>query len=164
MWPARATTRFRTLAPLGRAAALLLVALNLTFLAVQVKHPERKTTYYDWVIMPSLQGNAYESLGLWFARHADKVSIKAKQGETFTKDPIARAMLEGSSKPKKIIYKKNSETVTQYGVTRSKEVITLPVDFEVDKHIEEIIAYLKGERTGSRFVEPSTNKDQTSLM
>jgi hypothetical protein len=72
MWPARATTRFRTLAPLGRAAALLLVALNLTFLAVQVKHPERKTTYYDWVIMPSLQGNAYESLGLWFARHADK--------------------------------------------------------------------------------------------
>lgn len=111
---------------------------------------------------------AAEEAAVRFATHSEKASLKAKQGESFKKDPIARAMLEGASKPTKIVYRKDSETVTQYGVTRSKEIITVPSDFDADKDIKEIIQYLQGERrSGGSIKEAAKESDdhnQISLI
>lgn len=70
MWPTRPAARCAALATAGRAAALVLVAINLTFLALLVRNPERTAGYDDWIVMPSLQANAYASLATWFTRHA----------------------------------------------------------------------------------------------
>jgi hypothetical protein len=46
------------------------VALNIAFLISFAGPAARKFTLHDWIIMPDLRGNAYQSLGRWFARNA----------------------------------------------------------------------------------------------
>lgn len=52
-----------------KAAAIVIAVANVQFLASQLALPALKTTYYDWVIMPDIRGNAYRSLGDWIARN-----------------------------------------------------------------------------------------------
>lgn len=143
--------------------------LNLEGFDPDIIHKQRKKrgrrqTYFN----PKEEWQeAAEEEAIRFAENTDKVNIKAKQGQSFKKDPVARVMLEGSAKPSKIVYRKNSETITQYGITRSKEVIFIPTDFNLDEDFEEIISYLKGERREGkdRLTEPyEDDSNQTKLV
>ena len=95
---------------------------------------------------------ALKEAGLRFAGDTKRVNVKAKQGSSFKKDPIARAMLEGSRKPIKIVYQKDSETKTEYGVTKSKEVITIEAtEFDLENQIENIVNRIRsGDQSRSR--------------
>jgi len=66
-----------------------------------------------------------EEAAISLAKNTERASIKAKQGGNLKKDPITRAMLEGSRSPTKIVYKKDSIEYTDSAVTRKKEVLTI---------------------------------------
>ncbi len=101
---------------------------------------------------------AMEEAALRFGNNTEKVSVKAKQGESFKKDPIVRAMLEGSRKPIKIVYKKDSVVRTEYGLTKKKEVITIDSgDYDLENQIGSILEKLQGADT-LRTVRRSNNE------
>lgn len=108
---------------------------------------------------------AMEAAALRFGNNTDKATIKAKQGESFKKDPIARAMLEGSRKPVRIVYKKDSEIYTEYGLTKRKEVITIESDeFDLEHQIDSIIQRLEGVDTLRQRKSQDNNKTQINLF
>lgn len=108
---------------------------------------------------------AMEEAALRFGNNADKVMVKAKQGESFKKDPIVRAMLEGSRKPIKIVYKKDSVTHTEYGLTKKKEIITIDSgDFDLENQIAPILEKLKGTDTLRKIKQGNVSSQQTELF
>jgi hypothetical protein len=108
---------------------------------------------------------AMKEAGLSFAGHTKKISIKAKRGESFKKDPIARAALEGSRRPVKIVYEKESQTKTEYGVTKRKEILTIEsAEFDLDEQIEGIINALRGRVQNSEIANAPEQSDQNSLF
>jgi len=91
---------------------------------------------------------AMEEAALRLGNNAQKISMKAKQGQSFKKDPIARAALEASRKPVKITYSKDSEVHVEYGLTKKKEVLTIEAsDFDLDDQIEGILRQIAGRDT-----------------
>lgn len=89
------------------------------------KRGGRRQTYFN----PKEEyQEALEESAIRLAQHADKASIKAKEGENLKSDPITRAMLEASRKPVKIVYTYENEQYTEFGVNKSKEKITVEGD------------------------------------
>ena len=123
----------------------------------------RRQTYFNPI---EEYQEAAEAGALRFATNAEKAHMKAKQGESFKKDPIARAMLEGSKKPTKIVYTKDLSIITQYGVTRSKETISIPseLDIENSEQILGIISCLVGGENNRSIERSENNPDQTKLV
>jgi hypothetical protein len=80
---------------------------------------------------------AMEESAIRFARNVERSEVKAKEGADLRKDPLTRAMLEGSRVPSKITYTKNSEVISESGVTRRKLVIT--VEGGVSEHLDDKI-------------------------
>jgi hypothetical protein len=108
---------------------------------------------------------AMEEAALRFGTNAERVIVKAKRNENFKKDPIVRAMLEGSRKPVRIVYKKDSETHTEYGVTKKKEIISIESDeFDLDNQIDTILARLEGSDTLRQVDRRARNDQQTGLF
>lgn len=90
---------------------------------------------------------ALEESAIRLAKHTDKASIKAKQGENLKNDPITRAMLEVSRKPIKIVYTCENEQYTEFGVTKRKEVIAVEGDsFNLIDQIENIFSNIFGKK------------------
>jgi len=109
---------------------------------------------------------AMEAAALRFGSNTEKVTVKAKKNESFKKDPIVRAMLEGSRKPVRIVYKKDSEIHTEYGITKKKEIITIESsDFDLENQIDGILARLEGVDT-LRLTKTNNlkNSNQTELF
>lgn len=112
---------------------------------------------------------AAKEAAIRLAQHTEKATLKAKPGESFKKDPVARIMLEGSKKPTKITYTKDNEVITASSVTRSKETIGVSLDLLEDQDSDEIariIRLLKGEQEithGGRRIN-SVNDDQATLL
>ncbi len=71
LWPREGTARYPLLLLLGRAGALLVVAVNAGFLILQLIEPQRKMMSYDWIVMPAIAANPYRALGERFLRSAD---------------------------------------------------------------------------------------------
>lgn len=70
------------------------------------------------------------------------------KGESFKKDPIVRAMLESAKKPIKIVYRKDEAVHTEYGLTKSKQVITIDSgDYNLEEQIGPILDKLSGADT-----------------
>jgi hypothetical protein len=87
---------------------------------------------------------AMEEAGIKLADHAARVSIRAKQDKSLKKDPIARAALEGSKKPIKIVYQKERDTFTTSGIMKTKEIISIESDiYDLDTQIADIIDRLQ---------------------
>ncbi len=104
---------------------------------------------------------AMEEAALRLGNNAQKISMKAKQGQSFKKDPIARAALEASRKPVKITYSKNSEVHTEYGLTKKKEIVTVEAtDFDLENQIEGIMRQIAGRDTLRR----QTGNDSQSRL
>jgi hypothetical protein len=98
----------------------------------------KKQTYFNPI--EEFQ-EAGKETAIRFAQNTKRVSMKAKPGKNYKKDVVARAALEGSRKPVKIVYKKGSETITTYGLTKSKEIISIEAeDFDLDNQISNILA------------------------
>lgn len=90
---------------------------------------------------------AMEEATLRLGNNAEKVTMKAKKGHSFKKDPIARAALEASRKPIKIVYTKGNETHTQYGITKKKEILRIDAgDYNLENQIEGIVAQISGRK------------------
>lgn len=108
---------------------------------------------------------AMEEAALRFGTNTEKVSVKAKRNENFKKDPIVRAMLEGSRRPTKIVYQKDSEIITEYGVTKKKEVITIESDdFDLENQIDTILAKLESSDTLRRQGQAGQDSNQAELF
>lgn len=106
---------------------------------------------------------AMEAAAIRLSEHADKTYIRAKKGESLKKDPIARAMLEGSRKPIKITYIKDGITYTEYGVTKNKLEISIEGDnFKLIEQVNNIVANIFGD---NKKVKNNKKKDngQTSF-
>ncbi|GEM_PF-2984967 len=109
---------------------------------------------------------AMEEGALRFGQNTEKAIVKAKKGENFKKDAIVRAMLEGSRKPTKIVYQKDSISHTEYGVTKKKEVISIEAsDLNLEAHIDSIIARLNDTDTLRRADSTRRrNSNQTNMF
>lgn len=105
---------------------------------------------------------ALEESAIRLAQHADKASIKAKQGENLKSDPITRAMLEASRKPVKIVYTYENEQYTEFGVNKSKEVITVEGDsFNLNEQIENIFANIFGKKSAGNDKKKSDDNQMS---
>lgn len=108
---------------------------------------------------------AMEEATLRLGNDAEKVSMKAKRGHSFKKDPIARAALEASRKPIKIVYTKDTETHVEYGITKKKEVLSIEAsDYDLDNQIDGILSQLSGRNTMPQQRIHPTDDDQTTLV
>ena len=88
---------------------------------------------------------AMEEAAILGAEHINIAKLKAKQGCDLKKDPITRAMLEGSRQPTKIVYKKESHEFTDSAVRKQKEVISIEgtvFDFNTNEQIKNILSKL----------------------
>jgi len=88
---------------------------------------------------------AMEEAAILGAEHINTAKIKAKQGCDLKKDPITRAMLEGSRQPTKIVYKKESQVFTDSAIKKQKEVISIEgigYDFDTNEQIKNILSKL----------------------
>jgi hypothetical protein len=66
----RRPIRMPLLATVARVSALGITAIIAVFALQFLYWPGEKSSLYNWIIMPSLRGNAYQTLGLWFKTHA----------------------------------------------------------------------------------------------
>jgi len=108
---------------------------------------------------------AMEEATLRLGNDAEKVTMKAKKGHSFKKDPIARAALEASRKPVKMVYTKDSETYVEYGVTKKKEVIHIEAEgYDLSDQIENIIGQLSHQANPRKASFRVLKDDQTDLF
>jgi hypothetical protein len=66
----RSPSRMPLLGAVARSSGLGIAAITAVFAFQFLFWPGEKSTLYNWIIMPSLQGNAYQTLGRWFKTHA----------------------------------------------------------------------------------------------
>lgn len=66
----RPAIRMPLLATTARASGVGIAAITTVFAFQFLFWPGEKSTLYNWIIMPSLRGNAYQTLGRWFEQHA----------------------------------------------------------------------------------------------
>jgi hypothetical protein len=106
-----------------------------------------------------------EEAAIILATNAERASIKAKQGSNLKKDPITRAMLEGSRSPTKIVYKRESTVYTDYSITKDREILTIE-STDMIASIESIIERLsnKGETRPKNEMDKDKDKGRLRLF
>lgn len=101
-----------------------------------------------------------EEAAIHLAANAENASIKAKQGSNLKKDPITRAMLEGSRSPTKIVYKRESVEYTDSAITKNKEILTINGTDSISA-IDSILERLSN--GGKTVPEIEEDKDRSKL-
>lgn len=87
---------------------------------------------------------AMEEAALRVGQTVDKSYLKAKKGESLKKNPVARAMLEVSKTPKKIVYKQKDSVITASGIINRKIEVHLEDNkIPLNKQIEGILEQLE---------------------
>jgi len=126
------------------------------------KRNGKRQTYFNPI---EAYQEAMEEGAIRLSQHAETAHIKAKQGESLKKDPITRAMLEASKKPTKIVYTVENELYTEFGVTKSKETISIDSEsFNLNEQIENILTILLGKKRKKNDNQKNGNPDQTDLF
>lgn len=145
-----------------KVTELELEDFDLNLIEEQKKVRGKRQTYFNPI---EEYQEAMEAGAIRLSQHAEKTYVKAKPGEDLKKDPITRAMLEGSRKPIKITYVKEGETRTEYGVNKSKEKITVEGDdYDLVNQIDGILSSLMGtEKRKKRNKKKNDDESQTRL-
>jgi len=145
-----------------KVTELELEDFDLNLIEEQKRVRGRRQTYFNPI---EAYQEAMEAGAIRLSQHAEKTYVRAKPGEDLKKDPITRAMLEGSRKPVKITYVKEGETHTEFGVTKSKEKITVEgEDYDLVNQIGGILSSLMGtEKKKKRSSKKKSDDPQTRL-
>ncbi|HSA83720.1 MAG TPA: hypothetical protein VLF20_02430 [Patescibacteria group bacterium] len=92
---------------------------------------------------------AMEEGAIKSAKTVRTASLKAKKGESLKKNPIARALLEGSRNPKRILYRQNDSIRTTSAVINRKVEILIEDDKPLSEQIPAILEKLEPMRIRS---------------
>lgn len=87
---------------------------------------------------------AMEESAIRLADNAESALIKAKENGNLKKDPITRAMLEGSREPQKMTYTKNGALFHCSSIANNKEKIDINESDDIDLRIKKIIEKIEG--------------------
>jgi hypothetical protein len=109
----------------------------------KIKRGGKRQTYFNPI---EEYQEAMEEGAFRLGQHAEKASIKAKDGESLKKDPITRAMLESSKVPVKIVFIVDNIQFIEYGVSKSKFIINVEGDsYNLKEQIEGILSKYFGD-------------------